>query len=163
MANVIDNFLPDAEFKKLQEIIMGNGMPWYYNPNITNDAVDNQHFYMSHKFYGSGFTSEMFSEIVPLINAIEPDALIRVKANMYPNQGKLHQHESHFDYDFSHQAAVFGINDNDGGTIFSNGYAVESKANRIVMFDGSDLHSSTTCTNASVRVNININYTKGVE
>jgi hypothetical protein len=160
MYKVIDNFLSDKEFAKLQNILMGNGMPWYYNPNITTDVVDHKHLYMSHKFYGNNQFSDMFQFVKPLINKIEPDSLIRVKANLYPNQGEIYKHDYHYDYEFSHQAAVFGINDNDGGTIMLDGEVVKSASNRIVFFDGSDMHSSTTCTDASARININVNYMK---
>jgi|TARA_R110000787_G_C13328860_1_gene437177 hypothetical protein len=161
MANVIDNFLPDEEFRKLKAIVMGLGMPWYYSPSITTrNLSDDKNFYMSHIFYSKNKFSDMFSFITPLMDAVAPDNVIRIKANLYPNQGDKVVHDSHYDYDFSHKAAVFSINTNDGATIMPDGEHVESIANRIVFFDGSEMHSSTTCTNASVRVNINMNYTK---
>ena len=159
-ARVIDNFLPDAAFSAIQDLVMGLGFPWYYTPTITTrDVTDGHRFYMSHIFYGDNFISSVARLITPLVNKVGPVDLIRVKANLYPNQGDLFQHEPHFDYDFPHQAAVFRINTNDGATVFADGERVDSRANRIVFFDGSELHSSTTCTTEAARVNINLNYT----
>lgn len=87
MTKVVDNFLPDAVFEKLHHVMMGNYVPWYYNPNITNEKTDDKHFYMSHKFYGNNFFSEMFKFVEPLLNAVAPKQLIRIKGNLYPNQG----------------------------------------------------------------------------
>ena len=67
MANVIDNFLPDEEFRKLKAIVMGLGMPWYYSPSITTrNLSDDKNFYMSHIFYSKNKFSDMFSFITPL-------------------------------------------------------------------------------------------------
>tara|TARA_R110000824_G_scaffold15883_3_gene66581 strand:+ start:21180 stop:21686 length:507 start_codon:yes stop_codon:yes gene_type:complete len=161
MIELVDDFLPDDEFEALRDVVMGLGMHWYYTPNITtHNITDDRHFYMSHIFYNSNKYSDMFKFVTPLLNRVMPHGLIRIKANMYPNQGERVTHEAHFDYDFPHRAALFSINDCDGATVIG-GEEFGSKANRIVFFDGSQLHSSTTCTDAPVRVNININYAEG--
>ena len=49
---------------------------------------------------------------------------------------------------------LYYMND-DGQTIFKNGKAVDSIANRMVLFDGGELHTGTTTTNRKVRCVIN--------
>ena len=58
-------------------------------------------------------------------------------------------------------AGIIGIlyfNANDGVTVLEDGTEVESVPNRILLFDSSRPHHSTTCTNANRRVNLNFNY-----
>ena len=42
--------------------------------------------------------------------------------------------------------------------IFQNGKKIDSKANRIVIFDGHQKHCGVDCTDENVRVVINFNY-----
>jgi hypothetical protein len=84
-------------------------------------------------------------------------SVIRIKCNLYTRTEKIFEHEFHSDQNFSHHACILGINDNDGYTMFENGDKVESKANRMLVFDGKDKHCSTTCTDQKVRLNINFN------
>ena len=86
-------------------------------------------------------------------------SLLRVKANLYPNSGEtLHEHEMHIDYKYPHYATILSLNTCDGYTGFLDGKKAESVANRIVIFDGSQKHCSTTTTSKFARINININY-----
>ena len=89
---------------------------------------------------------------------IDIKALVRVKCNLYTRTEKIVQHDMHKDYDYSHTACILGINDCDGFTIFENGDKIESKANRMLIFDGLDKHCSTTCTDKKARININFNF-----
>lgn len=53
---------------------------------------------------------------------------------------------------------IFYLNTNDGFTILNGETKINSVENRILLFDPSELHSSTTCTNDKCRVNVNFNY-----
>ena len=70
---------------------------------------------------------------------------------------KLIKHNEHQDYPFSHCGAVFSLNSCDGGTFIQNEF-VKAEENRIVLFDPFTPHSSTTCTDAQARFNINLNW-----
>ena len=59
---------------------------------------------------------------------------------------------------YKHKGAILYINDNNGKTILEDGTEIESKANRLLLFDASKPHNSTSCTDAKSRINININY-----
>ena len=64
----------------------------------------------------------------------------------------------HKDYSFSHSGAILSLNTCDGYTKLKDGTKIDSVANRVLLFDASEEHCSTTTTNVSARINININY-----
>ena len=84
--------------------------------------------------------------------------MVRARALLYVNQGKQIVHEKHIDYKFPHKTAVFYVNTNNGYTEFEDGTKVESVENRIVFFDGSIPHNSSTCTDQKIRSVISVNY-----
>ena len=86
------------------------------------------------------------------------NALVRARALLYTNQGRQIVHEKHVDFKFPHKTAVFYVNTNNGYTEFEDGTKVESVENRIVFFDGSKPHNSSTCTDQKIRVVVSINY-----
>ena len=77
---------------------------------------------------------------------------------MYPNTETLKEHGIHIDYSFPHKAGILSINTCDGYTKLEDGTKIDSVANRMLLFDASNPHNSSTTTNQPVRVNININY-----
>ena len=83
--------------------------------------------------------------------------LIRVKGNMYTNQNKFIEHIPHIDYDFKHKGAIYCLNTCNGHTNFM-GEKVDSVFNRMILFNPTVLHNSTTTTDKIVRMNINFNY-----
>jgi hypothetical protein len=162
MANykVIDDFLPEKEFLTIKDLLFSNNLPWFYYPNISfNEHSKNNLFYLVHIFYfNSRINSDFFDNIKIILDKINPQKLLRVKANMYPNQGIQDLNEMHVDYDYSHKGAIFSINTCNGGTILENGTRIPSLANRILFFDPGKPHDSYNCTDTKNRVNININY-----
>ena len=84
--------------------------------------------------------------------------MLRVKVNLYPNTEILHEHAMHVDTDFPHSGAILSLNTCDGYTKLEDGTKIDSVANRILLFDASEKHCSTTTTNVPARMNININY-----
>jgi|TARA_R100001463_G_scaffold127290_1_gene185332 hypothetical protein len=160
---VIDNFLPEDEMVKLENLILREvEFPWYYQPNISFKEKESKDalFYMIHLFYNNYKpNSAYFPFVVPLINKLKPSALIRVKANFYPNQNKSKLNEMHKDYPFKHKGAIFSINTCNGGTLLSDKTLIKSVRNRVLLFDPSNYHDSTNCTdNNKARININVNY-----
>ena len=77
---------------------------------------------------------------------------------MYPNTETLKEHGMHTDYNYPHKASILYINTCDGYTKFEDGTKIDSVANRMLIFDGSKLHTSSTTTDQPVRMNINFNY-----
>ena len=103
-------------------------------------------------------SSSIFEEFIPFFEQLEAIAMVRARALLYVNQGKQIVHEKHRDFDYSHKTAVFYVTTNNGYTEFEDGTKVESVENRIVFFDGSRLHNSSTCTDQKIRVVISVNY-----
>jgi hypothetical protein len=160
---VIDNFLDTVYFDKLLTLITdkektgNNIMPWFFQSGFRGLIEDNGYLY--HMFYNDQVPkTPLFNELLPLIQKIELKSLIRVKANLYPNTHKLHEHPMHADYYFSHSAAILSLNTCDGYTKLEDGTKIDSVANRMLFFDGSKQHSGTTTSNDQARINININY-----
>ena len=137
-------------------------MPWFFQSKIAdiNKVSDSNLFYMIHSFYdGNVPMSTHFNTIIPILEKLEMRCLIRVKGNLYPNTEILHEHPMHTDYKFSHSGALLSLNTCDGYTKLKDGTKIDSIANRILLFDaGEVMHCSTTTTNVSARINININY-----
>ena len=162
--DIVDNFLSDKDFKKLQERFTGSygvGVDWYYSEYVASnkEETDND-FYMTHMIfaYPQGPISPTYNELMPMISKLDPTSIIRIKANLFPNQGKLKEHVQHTDYAYPHQGAILYINTCDGYTLLEDGSRVSSVANRMLFFDASKPHASTTTTNTKARININFNY-----
>ena len=106
--------------------------------------------------------SEAFEIVKPLIEKIVQlgygFGFIRAKVNFYPYTETVYEHGPHIDYDFPNYGAVFSLNTCDGFTRMPDGSKVESVENRIVFFDSSKPHNSSTTSNASGRFNINLNF-----
>lgn len=157
---VINNFLDKEDFLNIKNTLESYNFPFYLQKEINrhHDKNDLTCYFTHILFSQKGGYSNHFNIFSPLIEKLEPKALIRVKCNIYLKTNKIIQHKPHVDYDFKHKGAIFSINTNDGGTILDNNIKIDSIENRILFFDPSKTHSSTTTTNSKFRMNININY-----
>ena len=158
---IIDNFLSDDEYKLICSTVFDSGMfAWFLQKYIVDGDMPNERScFLSHRiYYDSVPTSPHYDLLKTLINKINPIALLRIKANLYPNVGKYIEHKLHKDQKFPHRGAIFHLNTNNGYTILEDGTKIESVANRLVMLDSYEFHQSTTCTDVEYRANININY-----
>ena len=167
---IIDNFMPKKVFEEFQSLI--KEIPWYtsvvLNENATCDLIDN--FMLTHNFYAQYKPQSQFfsSHIAPLLSHMQVRSLIRVRANLTARTEKIIKHGFHIDYEAvvdgevqeTHNCftSILYLNTNDGYTEFENGTKIESIENRLLLFDSSKKHNSTSCTDAKVRVNINFNY-----
>ena len=163
-----DNFLHINDWHLINSICCGKSyhnqedeLPYYVNNNIAAEGDSNPFdFYLTHMFYN--FNKRQSSSYIYVLNSlidkINPRALIRIKANLYPRTEAVYYHDFHMDYDFKHSGALYMVNDNDGFTIMHDGTKIESKANRMIFFDPNKLHRSSSCSNAKYRVTINFNY-----
>lgn len=162
---VIDNFLSKNDFKIIQDIMINDvkgGLVWLYRQNVVrdNEKMENwKLFYMIHRIYEDHIIqSDFYEPLIPILEILEVKALLRIKANMYPNTESLKEHGMHTDYRFSHKGAIFSVNTCDGYTKLEDGTKIDSIENRMLLFDPSTPHSSSTTTDQVVRVNINFNY-----
>ena len=86
------------------------------------------------------------------------NVLIRAKSNLYGRTQELIHHDNHIDMNFEHRGGILYINSNNGFTVLEDGTEIESISNRLLLFDPSKPHHSTSCTDVKRRVNINFNY-----
>ena len=161
MYSVTDNFLPTQEWQAIHDLVCDdNRLPWFLSNTVAHaGAAHPTDFYFTHLFYDTDtVNSEQYYALEPLISRIQPRALVRVKANLYPATHTVRSHDPHVDYDFEHSAALYMVNTCDGYTTMSDGTRIESVANRLVTFDPQTLHSSSTTSDSKYRVTINFNY-----
>jgi hypothetical protein len=108
--------------------------------------------------------------------------LLRMRVGFITAQNKSLIHEPHTDYPFPHKTALIYLNDSDGDTFLydlfydphsnlipsqyykqhkdnlKTQHKIKPIANRVVVFDGLQYHSSSTPVENSYRCVININY-----
>ena len=156
---IINNLLSEKELEYMKTKMMyDHSMPWYFNNGIATDRENDSMYYFTHNFYTDYQKSDWFHIISSILDFIKPKVLIRAKANMYPSTPVITHHDPHVDLTYEHKGAIFYVNTNNGVTVLEDGTEVESIENRLLLFDSSKKHNSTSCTDAKVRVNINFNY-----
>jgi len=164
---VITDFLPKEAHNRIKSVMCNLDnfnyvdFPWYLSRNVAStDDTNSNEFYMYHPFYWDyAPASEWFNQLLmPLIDALQPKSLMRVKGNLYPATETVIEHAPHVDDNFSHKGAVYFVNTNNGYTTTVGGTKVPSIENSILLFDPSEPHFSSTCTNDKFRVTINVNY-----
>jgi len=165
--NVIDDFLPQADFLAIRTLLLGTEFPWYLNAaivinDLAHDIEPAYNWQFCHIFVREGVVnSNGYKLLDPLILKLEAKSIQRVKANLKPATYRIMQHGVHTD-DVPHSdtTAIYYVNDNNGMTVFEDGNAVRSRANRLLVFDSSTKHTGTTCTDAEMRCVINLNYSR---
>ena len=167
--NVIDNFLPQEQFEEVRDSIMYHfDFPWYIHKRVNtvgkNCTEEYWNWYATHTFYRNDYaTSQQCHRIYDIFipRFIEMNiyhSLLRIKGNFYPHTETLKEHAGHRDYLYSNTGALYSLNTCDGYTKLCDGTKIPSVANRILIFDSSIIHNSTTTTNAAGRFNINFNF-----
>ena len=156
---IIDNLLSKKELEIIKNVMIYNSeLPWYFSDYIGLYRKDDPMYYFAHYFLIEYEKSNWFHIIEPILNFIQPKILIKSKGNMYPSTPVITHHDSHVDFSYEHKGAIFYVNTNNGVTVLEDGTEIESIENRLLLFDSSKKHNSTSCTDAKVRVNINFNY-----
>ena len=157
---IIDNFLDQDYFDHLKNCVFSTQFPWVFCQEVANlGEMNDEHFFFTHRLFDrfeplSSFMKELDHLIV---HDLEVKSLIRARINLYTNIGKLLEHDYHQDFEYPHKTAVLYFNTCDGYTGFRDS-KVESVENRVVLFDGSNEHYSTTCTDQKVRVVLSVSY-----
>ena len=156
---VIDSFLNPSNFEIIQATLLKNPeFPWHYmDYKVTPNDGDYQFL---HNFYLDFQPKSPYLDILrPVLELLEPSALIRIKANLTVRTEHRKISELHTDYkNFSGKTAILYLNTCDGPTVFESGAEVASVANRVVVFPADTKHAGTTATDSPVRAVINFNY-----
>lgn len=184
----IENALPPLVFEEIQNYILGHDIPWYYYEDVTypkeltfnegnsdkkileqtkkiiaqgvDEELANYNYFLSHMVYFDCriYSPKVFDVLQPLVSLLNPRALIRIKINNYPQTPKIIHHQDHVDGNYEHKGALFYVNTNNGMTVFEKKTEVASVENKLVLFNSSKLHRSTTSSDTNRRITIAINY-----
>ncbi len=157
---IIDNFLPINLFKEIQkEVVYNEDFLWRHIYSLNDSQTNNLDTYFVHLVYEDNEPITTFWNIVKPIISYLPDfkSLLRIKVNLYVRQNKIVEHTPHTDDDYPHKGAILSLNTCDGFTRLKN-QTVDSVENRLLIFDASRTHNSTSTTTPPGRFNININY-----
>ncbi len=174
---VIDNFLPRIEFQEVKKNIVENyTIDWHYSKHVSTSEskiyVASREkekeqlwtWYMVHDVYRysrpkSDYFEPLYQAFVPKFEELDIfKALTRIKINFYPYTETVREHEMHQDKDWHIKAGLFSLNTCDGYTKLEDGTKIDSVENRMLIFDASQLHCSTTTSNTEARYNINFNF-----
>ena len=144
---VIDNFLIKDYFKELQNLVYSSSFAWFFQKQTTTFDDDNNfmftHTLLNHEKINSNFFSK-FEPIKYFINQHNNcNKLLRLKANLYPNQGKKIKHRKHHDWTDANNKP---------------NKEVKSKENQMIFFNNTEEHYGITQDDKDSRVVLNIVY-----
>lgn len=157
---VVDNYLPKDYFEGLQKMFFD--LPWMFK-NFSVTKGDGYPQFVHHFYEDHIPLSDYWKYVVPLVEQINPNALIRMKANATPREDLIKEKMLHVDQlkensNLDYRVMILYINSNDGYTFFENGDRIESVANRAIFFPNDIEHAGTNCTNQPIRWVLNVNY-----
>lgn len=157
---IIENFLNGENFLKLSNIMLDQKFPWYFN-NSKSEEKDNDYQFVHIFFYEGKILSPYWNFIVPIIDQLNIETILRIKANLTTRTDINRKSQMHIDVNVPNsKTAVYYPNTNNGGTLFQNGKKINSQANKIIIFDSHQKHCGVHCTDKNVRLVINFNYLK---
>ena len=173
--NVVNNFLPDIFFNKINGLFEEKSMRsfnWFWNNNTAAKYGDEKYplddnFMFTHvlwdmKLHKTSALFETFEPIIYFIDRVVPvDSLIRMKLNLYTNQNKKITHAKH--YDIYNEAGelddaticILNFTDCNGGTLVGDEDYL-SKSNQAIIFDNGVKHCGYTQTDTNRRIVLNV-------
>jgi len=174
---IVDNFLDQQTFNRLQDFMLGGELTWHYFPAIMHRNEITDQFQFVHPFYlrGEPIPNAFLDQLTPILKLIDPMIIYRILANLRPKTPTIVESLYHVDICGEHDTgmeqmseeklkqwttSILYINTNNGYTKFEDGTKVECVANRFVTFPTNIKHCGTSCTDEKTRVIINFNYFK---
>ena len=163
---VIDNFLSKDYYKELKDLVHSNKFAWFYY-KATTHSTDDKNSMFAHTLYNNNrINSNFHNKFEPLRHSISShipfNQLLRIKLNLYPNQGKQIKHYPHHDWTGKNNIpekdvhiGVFNFTTCNGSTVIG-GKKIKSKENQIVFFENTIEHYGITQTDSDVRIVLNI-------
>ena len=165
--NIIDDFLEQKDFDKLQTFMMGADFDWHYNDAVVYRRQEDE-FQFIHIFYKDAAPrSSTIQFLDPILVKINPISILRIKTNLLTRTPNIVENTFHVDISSVSEEklkqltiSIFYVNTNNGYTEFEDGTKVESVANRLITFPANLKHRGTSCTDEKRRIIINFNYFK---
>ncbi len=176
---IIDNFLSEEDYEKLNTAIVKSNFEWGKSTILTGGR------FQLHKIFNIQFVhkfikvhtesindvlvdyklekSKHYNIIEPILEKINYSRIIRIKANL--TVGMLDPKPSGYHIDVGEGnnvrpgfTGIYYVNTCNGYTLFQNGTKVQSVANRMVIFDNQLKHSGVSCSDNRYRIVINFNW-----
>lgn len=156
---IFKNFLNKEDFKKIQSVIMGEYMPWYYSDGVNEDEDMHDQFVFIFVAPGGvvNCTKPMLDLINPILSKIKGKKINKIKANLLLKTKKITQHGFHIDQTEG-TTGIFYLNNCNGYTKFQTGEKIKSIENTYVEFNSTIKHTGTSCTDEKRRIVLNFNY-----
>lgn len=163
-----ENFLDNQLFINIKNLIINNKFAWFKKDYQTTKDKKIDLGYFSHSFFSNNTINSNYynSHILDILKQLNAVSVLEVRANLTPSVFYL-QKTSDFHCDFNlkypTKTAILYLNTCNGGTeikIDNNIIFVESKENKMLIFDSDIEHRGVTSTNADFRYIINFNYIK---
>ena len=160
---IIDDALSEEDFAVIEDMCFSppamrqeETFPYYLETNVTGHADGSDGtIYFCHVIQ---YDCPPLYPVLDLLNiGRDGTGLHRIKVNLYPGTPEIHHHADHVDAEIPHKGAILYLNTNNGLTVV-DGVEVESVRNRLLLFDPTIPHHSTTCSDKPFRANINFNY-----
>ena len=159
MIKIKKNFLSKKYYTDFENYITNDDFPWYVQKEISEGDTSG-YCYFTHMLFGNKkIMSNLYNVIMfEFFKKLKIKNLIRAKLNLYTRTEKNVEHIYHVDYDYPHKTALYFINNNNGPLIFKkSNKKIMPEKNKCVIFDGEDFHKSSSCTDSSLRLTLNIN------
>lgn len=161
---IIDNYLPEEEFRNIQSIIFSKSFPWYFDDYSVypDDGIPQ----LVHPVYSSFEPrSDLWGHIFPILTPLENlRSILRIKLNLDVKDSEVKVKAFHYDQVddeenvVPHQVLILYMNTCNGYTLFEDGTKIDSVENRAIIFPGEYRHTGTTCTDQTKRIVLNLNY-----
>jgi hypothetical protein len=151
---VIDDFLDLEDLESIKSVILNKNFLW----EIRECEEGNNLFLELSHYSNNRPLSEFYNDLIPIMKKIEVLGLVEIKSNMYFKNTYLQSFKKQKKHDFSVGTAIYYLNSNDGYTLLQDGSKIESRENRIVLFEETTFYYETNCTNSTCRANITFNY-----
>lgn len=178
---VVNNFLPIYYFNKLCNLfeygdtVKNTTLNWNWNSNSVYEDKPDNCFMFTHSLWSKetpGRTTSFFEKFEPILYSLNDhqkfNNLIRMKLNLYTNQGKRIVHTAHTDINknpFLNKGnngpeenitiCILNFTTCNGGTIIDN-VEYPSIANQALIFNNKIIHQGITQTDKSNRICLNI-------
>jgi hypothetical protein len=184
---IIDNCLPKLYFDNLvRRVTDWEKVPYVFisrtgNNNGRSDILDSSHanLVFNRGNHISPLYDLLYDALLIILDSAgwEIEKLIRIRIGLITAQKENFQHEPHVDFQFSHKTVLLYLNSVDGFTTLYNEFydpanifkfedkmkltvqqTIRPEANRAVLFDGFQFHSSSTPTTHQYRLVVNFNF-----
>ena len=168
---VIDNVISSG-YQQYIENTFDTNFPWYFVPRVSEDVSEDSNTGFSNLVFENTTFSKHYDALLPILfealdkkeRGLKPEKLIRIRAGMFIQNQTKHPHLPHVDYPYKHTTMLYYVNDSDGPTKLYNFdktkvvKEVHPKRGRVLIFDGSTYHASSSPKDHPSRIVINYNF-----